>query len=94
VGLGTSRVFMAVLSEQGSERSIPPGVLSGIPTCEPVTSASGLRCSHCPSVVRAGVGGSGWWYPEREVSRQDRDRGWSRPPAPLSAHVRLPVPRR
>lgn len=40
------------------------------------------------------VGGSGSWCPEHEVSWQDQDRGWSRPPAPPSAHVRLPVPRR
>lgn len=33
-------------------------------------------------------------HPEHGVSRQDRDRGWRRPPAPLSAHVRLPVPGR
>lgn len=40
------------------------------------------------------AGGSGSWCPEREVSWQDQDRGWSRPPAPPSAHVCLPVPRR
>lgn len=40
------------------------------------------------------TGGSGSWCPECEVSWQDQDRGWSRPPAPPSAHVRLPVPRR
>lgn len=40
------------------------------------------------------AGGSGSWCPEDEVSWQDQDRGWSRPPAPPSAHVRLPVPRR
>lgn len=94
VGLGTSCVFTAVPSEQGSERSIHPRVLSGIPTCKPITSASGLRCSHCTSVVRAGVGGSGSQCPEHGVSWQDRDCGWSRPPALLSAHVCLPVPGR
>lgn len=40
------------------------------------------------------AGGSSSWYPECEVSWQDQDRGWSRPPAPPSAHVHLPVPRR
>lgn len=40
------------------------------------------------------VRGSGLWCPECEMSWQDQDRGWSRPPAPPSAHVCLPVPRR
>lgn len=78
--LGTSHVSAAVPSEQGSERSVPRGELS--PCCEPITSAPGLHCSCCLSVIRTRTGGSGWWCPEHRVSRQDQDRGWSRPPCP------------
>lgn len=94
MGLRTSHIFMVVPSEQGSRCSIPPWdalwhtSLQALHVCiRPVL----LLLSQC-HLGRAG--GSGSWCPEREVSWQDQDRGWSRPPAPPSAHVCLPVPRR
>lgn len=93
MGLRTSHIFMVMLQSRDPGAAFPQGCslalsLQAIHVCiRPVL----LVLSQCHLVW---VGGSGSWCPEREVSWQDQDRGWSRPPAPPSAHVRLPVPRR